>query len=259
MSASLVGKKAFITGASSGIGLACAHALAKAGAKLLLCARNQTKLEMVAAELAKQYGTQSFVLPLDVCRRSDVATALESLPAEWQAPDILINNAGLALGLEKLHENSIDDWETMIDTNIKGVLYLLRGLVPGMIGREAATVINVGSTAGRGAYPNGAVYCACKAALRIITDGLRMDTIDTPLRVSIVEPGMTETNFSNVRFHGDTERAKQVYTGLKPLTPEDVAEAVLFMATRPAHVQIHDIMMSPTHQASGGMIYRVTK
>lgn len=242
-----------ITGASSGIGEACARVFAQAGAKLILAARRKERLEQLADELSKN-GSSVYVLALDVSDRTSVESALSNLPESWSAIDILINNAGLSRGLNKFQEGDFQDWEEMIDTNIKGLLYLTRCIVPGMISRGRGHIINLGSTAGHQTYPNGNVYCATKAAVRVISEGLKQDLLGTPLRVSSVDPGLVETEFSQVRFRGDSDRAKQVYQGLTPLTPTDVADVILFCATRPAHVNISEILLMPTDQA-GSMLF----
>lgn len=241
-----------ITGATSGIGAACARVFAQAGAKLILAARRQERLDQIADELSKLASVH--LLQLDVCDRSSVESALSTLPASWSSVDILINNAGLSRGLDKLQEASFQDWEEMIDTNIKGLLYLTRFVVPGMVSRGRGHVVNLGSTAGHQTYPGGNVYCATKAAVRVISEGLKQDLLGTPVRVSSVNPGLVETEFSNVRFRGDTERAKQVYQGLTPLTPADVADVVFFCVTRPPHVNISEVLLMPTDQA-GSMLF----
>jgi 3-hydroxy acid dehydrogenase/malonic semialdehyde reductase len=245
-----------ITGASSGIGEACARVFARVGAKLILVARRQERLEQLAEQLNKEYACKLHLIPLDVSDRSLVQSTLDNLPSSWSAVDILINNAGLSRGLDKLHEASIQDWEEMIDTNIKGLLYMTRAIVPGMVSRAKGHVINIGSIAGHQTYPGGNVYCATKAAVKSISEGLKQDLLGTPVRVSSVDPGMVETEFSNVRFHGDTERAKKVYQGLTPLTPDDVADVVFFCATRPPHVNINEVILMPTDQASVTQVNR---
>ncbi|MBW4545169.1 MAG: SDR family oxidoreductase [Symplocastrum torsivum CPER-KK1] len=247
-----------ITGASSGIGEACARVFAQAGAKLILTARRQERLEQLADQLSKTYACELHLLPLDVSDRTQVQTTLESLPASWQEVDILINNAGLSRGLDKVHEASIQDWEEMIDTNIKGLLYMTRSLLPGMVSRGRGHVINIGSIAGHQTYPGGSVYCATKAAVKSISEGLKQDLLGTPVRVSSVDPGMVETDFSNVRFRGDTERAKKVYQGVTPLTPDDVADVIFFCATRSPHVNINEVILMPTAQASATQVSRQT-
>lgn len=243
-----------ITGASSGIGAACARVFAQAGAKLILVARRRERLEELAAELGK-FATP-YLLPLDVRDRSGVESALSTLPESWASVDILINNAGLSRGLDKLHEGSIQDWEEMIDTNIKGLLYFTRQIVPGMLSRGRGHVVNLGSIAGHQTYPGGNVYCASKAAVKAISEGLKQDLLGTPVRVTSVDPGMVETEFSAVRFHGDTERAKKVYQGVTPLTPEDVADVIFFCVTRPAHVNISEVILLATDQANATLVHR---
>lgn len=243
-----------ITGASSGIGSATARVFAQAGAKLILTARRQARLEQLADELGKEFASSTHLLSLDVRDAIAVESAISNLSADWSSIDILINNAGLSRGLEKLQAGSIQDWEEMIDTNIKGLLYLTRAIVPGMISRGRGHVVNLGSTAGHQTYPNGNVYCATKAAVRVISEGLKQDLLGTPVRVSSVDPGLVETEFSQVRFRGDTERAKKVYQGLTPLTPTDVADVIFFCATRPPHVNISEVLLMPTDQA-GSMLF----
>ncbi len=249
-------KTVFITGASSGIGKACAYRFAKEGAKLLLCARRKERLDSLAGELEKMYGTEIHVFQLDVRDRQQVEIALETLPSEWKSIDILVNNAGLASGFSKLHEGLIDDWEEMIDTNIKGLLYVTRKIIPWMIENGRGDIINIGSIAGHEVYPNGNVYCASKHAVEALTRGIRMDLLGTPLRVATVDPGMVETEFSIVRFHGDKEKADKVYKGLKPLSGEDIADAVFYCASRPPHVQIAEIIIFPTAQRAATMAHR---
>ena len=244
----LIDATVLITGASSGIGAACAAAFATAGARLVLCARRRDRLEAIAADL----DTEAELLELDVRDRDAVATALGSRADI----DVLLNNAGLASGFAPLHEGDPDDWDRMIDTNVKGVLHVTRAVVPGMAARGRGHVINLGSIAGAETYPNGAVYCASKAALDRITTGLRMDLLGTGIRVSTVDPGLVETEFSVVRFHGDADRAAQVYEGMKPLTPDDVADTVVWVADQPPHVQIAQVVMMPTDQASATRMAR---
>lgn len=203
-------KTVLITGASSGIGEGCARKFASEGARLILNARSTDKLERLAEELKERYGTESYIMPFDVRDRETAAAALEALPTEWKSIDILINNAGLAVGVEKEHEGSLEEWDIVIDTNIKALLSMTRLVVPGMIERGRGHIINIGSIAGDAAYPGGSVYCATKAAVKALSDGLRIDLVDTPLRVTNVKPGLVETNFSVVRFRGDQERADNV-------------------------------------------------
>jgi 3-hydroxy acid dehydrogenase/malonic semialdehyde reductase len=253
----LKNKIVFITGASSGIGRSCAFAFAEQGAKLLLCARRSDRLEKVRNDLeAKFPGIVIHTFELDVRDREAVDEMLSSLPEEWKQIDILVNNAGLSRGLDKLQDGSIDDWEEMLDTNVKGLLYVTRTVVPWMLTRGKGHIINIGSIAGHEVYPRGNVYCASKFAVDALTKGLRLDLVDTPLRVSTVDPGLVETEFSMVRFHGDEERAKTVYKGFTPLSPDDVAESVLWIASRPAHVQIAEIVIFPTAQGSAAVVNR---
>jgi 3-hydroxy acid dehydrogenase / malonic semialdehyde reductase len=245
-----------ITGASSGIGEACAYAFAEVGARLILTARRSPRLEALKTQLEQQFNADVVVLSFDVRDRASVTTALESLPPQWQSIDILINNAGLSRGLDKLYEGDIQDWEEMIDTNIKGLLYMTRAIAPGMVARGRGHVINLGSIAGHETYPKGNVYCATKAAVRAISEGLKQDLLGTPVRVSSVDPGLVETEFSQVRFHGDTDRAKTVYAGMNPLTARDVAEVIVFCATRPAHVNISELLVLPTAQSGATLVDR---
>ncbi|GAB1542347.1 SDR family NAD(P)-dependent oxidoreductase [Scytonema sp. NUACC21] len=252
---SLENQIVLITGASSGIGAACAKLFANAGAKLILAARRLERLQ----ELVETLDTTSVevhLLQLDVRDVTAVESAISSLPPSWYDIDILINNAGLSRGLDKVHEASIQDWEEMIDTNVKGLLYLTRYVVPGMVSRDRGHVVNIGSIAGHQTYPGGNVYCATKAAVKAITEGLKQDLLGTSIRVSSVDPGMVETEFSEVRFHGDTERAKKVYQGVTPLTPNDIADVVLFCVTRPAHVNINEVILMPVDQASATLVNR---
>jgi len=252
----LTNKIVFITGASSGIGRSCAEYFAREGARLLLAARRQNLLNELADQLKQKYGAEIHYFKLDVSKHNEVATQLEALPEQWKDIDILINNAGLARGFSKLHEGSIGDWEEMINTNIKGLLFVTRYVVPGMVQRGSGHVINIGSIAGKEVYPNGNVYCATKHAVDAITKGLRIDLLGTPIRVSTVDPGMVETDFSYVRFHGDKSKANAVYEGVDPLTADDIADAVLWVASRPPRVQIAEITMFPTAQRSSMHISR---
>jgi 3-hydroxy acid dehydrogenase / malonic semialdehyde reductase len=245
-----------ITGASSGIGEACAHVFAESGARLILTARRSPRLATLKTQLEQQFNTDIVLLTFDVRDRPSITTALDSLPPEWQAIDILINNAGLSRGLDKLYEGNIQDWEEMIDTNVKGLLYMTRAIAPGMVARGRGHVINLGSIAGHETYPRGNVYCATKAAVRAISEGLKQDLLGTPVRVSSVDPGLVDTEFSQVRFHGDTERAKTVYADMVPLTAQDVAEVILFCATRPAHVNVSEVLVLPTDQSGATLVHR---
>jgi NADP-dependent 3-hydroxy acid dehydrogenase YdfG len=252
----LKGKIVFVTGASSGIGAATALAFAAEGARLLLAARRMDKLAAVA-EAALQRGAEAVhTFSLDVRNRNAVAKAIAALPAEWAAIDVLVNNAGLSRGREKLYQGNIDDWEEMLDTNVKGLLYVTRAVVPGMVERGRGHVITLGSVAGEMTYPDGAVYCASKAAAHAINDGLRMDLLGTPIRVTSVNPGMVETEFSLVRFHGNQEQAAKVYKNITPLTSEDVADAIVWAATRPEHVNIARIGLTSVDQANSLLFHR---
>ena len=246
----------FITGASSGIGKACAIRFAESGARLILAARRKDRLQELAADLNKKHGTESLLVELDVRDGKAVGLAVANLPDAWQQIDILVNNAGLSRGLDKLQDGKLDDWDEMIDTNVKGLLYVTRAVLPGMIARQRGTVVNIGSIAADEIYPKGNVYAASKAAVDALTRGLRMDVVDTPIRICSVDPGLVETEFSEVRFRGDKARAMVTYQGFRPLKPEDVAEAVLFCATRPSHVQIGRMTMYPTDQASTTLVNR---
>ena len=245
-------KIVLITGATSGIGLACARKFAANGDKLILTGRNEQRL----AEIKKELDTEVITLAFDVRNREEAEKQMCSLPADWQNIDVLVNNAGLALGLEPEYEGDLDDWETMIDTNIKGLLTMTRLVVPGMVKRNNGHIINVGSVAGDAAYAGGNVYCATKAAVKALSDGLRIDVADTAIRVTNLKPGLVETNFSNVRFRGDNERAANVYKGIKPLTGDDIADIAVYAANAPAHVQIAEVLILATHQASGSVIVR---
>ena len=249
-------KIALITGATSGIGAACARKFAGAGYDLIITARHEDQLSVMAAELIQCFGVQVLPCCFDVRDLAAVKRALDSLPMAWRDIDVLINNAGLALGLEPEYAGDFTDWETMIDTNVKGLLYMTRLVVPGMVERQKGHVINVGSVAGDAAYAGGAVYCATKAAVKALSDGLRIDLVHTPVRVTNLKPGLVETNFSKVRFHGDTERAANVYKGITPLTGDDIADVALYAVQAPAHVQIAEVLILATHQASGSVVYR---
>ena len=248
-------KVVLITGATSGIGLACARKFAENGDKLILTGRNESRLAEIKKELIAK-GSDVLTLTFDVRDREKAAKCIETLPAEWQETDVLVNNAGLALGLEPEFEGNLDDWETMIDTNIKGLLTMTRIVVPGMVQRNRGHIINVGSVAGDAAYAGGNVYCATKAAVKALSDGLRIDVANTAIRVTNLKPGLVETNFSNIRFHGDNDRAANVYKGITPLTGEDIADVAVYAANAPAHVQIAEVLILATHQASGSVIVR---
>ena len=248
-------KIALITGATSGIGRACALKFAEGGYDVIITARREILLASLAREIRGK-GVEVKPLVFDVRDAEAAKQAIDSLDSRWSKIDVLINNAGLALGLDKLYEGDAEDWNTMIDTNIKGLLTMSRLVVPGMAGRNSGHIINIGSVAGDAAYANGNVYCATKAAVKTITDGLRIELAHTAVRVTNVKPGLVETNFSNVRFHGDDARAENVYKGIKPLTGEDIADVVFYAASAPAHVQIAEVLVLATHQASGSLIHR---
>ena len=247
-------KTILITGASSGIGAGCAKKFAMHGARLILNARSTDRLESLAQELKDKYSAECYVMPFDVRDRNAAAAALEALPDEWKAIDVLINNAGLAVGVDKEHEGSLEEWDVVVDTNIRALLSMTRLVVPGMVERGCGHIINIGSIAGDAAYPGGSVYCATKAAVKALSDGLRIDLVDTPLRVTNVKPGLVETNFSVVRFRGDKEKADNVYKGIKALTGDDIAEVVYFAASAPEHMQIAEVLVMPTNQATGTIV-----
>lgn len=248
-------KVVLITGATSGIGLGCARKFAANGDRLILTGRNEQRLAEISDELTGK-GSQVLTLAFDVRDREAARKAVESLPTKWQEIDVLVNNAGLALGLEPEYEGSMDDWETMIDTNVKGLLTMTRLVVPGMVARNSGHIINIGSVAGDAAYAGGNVYCATKAAVKALSDGLRIDVANTAVRVTNLKPGLVETNFSNIRFHGDSDRAANVYKGIKPLTGDDIADVAVYAANAPEHVQIAEVLILATHQASGSVIVR---
>jgi NADP-dependent 3-hydroxy acid dehydrogenase YdfG len=256
MPLSLKNKIVFITGASGGIGAATALEFARLGAKLLLCARSLDKLQATETALRTAGAADVHCFQLDVQKRDSVKETLAQLPAAWSEVYLLVNNAGLSRGLNKMYEDDIDNWEEMIDTNVKGLLYVTRAIVPGMVERGSGHVINIGSIAGHFAYPNGGVYCATKAAERFLSDGLRIDLNGTPVRVTSIDPGMVETDFSRVRFRGDAERAAKTYANIDPLQAEDIAEAIVWSATRPLHVTIQTVVLTPTAQANPFVITR---
>lgn len=253
---SLKNKVVFITGASSGIGASCAVQFAQQGAKLLLAARRIERLDAFAEGLGKKYSVDVKTLQLDVRSRKEVESTVSALPDTWGRVSVLVNNAGLASGLATLQEGDVDDWEKMIDTNVKGLLYVTRAVVPGMIERGEGHIINIGSIAANEFYPKGNVYCATKAAVNALTNTLRLDLNGTSVRVSTVDPGLVETEFSVVRFHGDKERADKTYEGITPLTADDIADAVMYCATRPPHVNIQQVVLTPTDQASTTIVHR---
>ncbi len=246
-----------VTGATSGIGEACARLFAQHGARVLICGRRADRLAQVHATLLAS-GAEAHWFALDVRNQRDVAAAIAALPEAWQTIDVLVNNAGLSRGLDPVQDGNLQDWEEMIDTNLKGLLYVSRAVLPSMVARGSGHVINIGSIAGHEVYPKGNVYCATKHAVAALTKGMQLDLLGTGVRVTTVDPGMVETEFSMVRFHGDTNRASAVYNGLVPLTPDDVADAVLYCATRPAHVSVHEMVLMPSAQASATMAHRTT-
>jgi hypothetical protein len=253
---SLQGKIVLITGASSGIGRSTAIAFAREGCRVIICARHLEPLEELRQTLTAAGAPAVHIFQLDVQKRADVEAAIANLPTEWKGIDILVNNAGLSRGLAKIYEDDPQNWEEMIDTNVKGLLYVTRSVVPGMVAQGHGHVINLGSTAAYITYANGAVYCATKAAEKSISEGLKIDLMGTPIRVTSIDAGMVETNFSKVRFRGDDERAAKVYQNITPLQPEDVADAIVWAASRPAHVNIHTVVMTTIDQANSTVFHR---
>jgi 3-hydroxy acid dehydrogenase/malonic semialdehyde reductase len=252
----LKNKIIFITGATSGIGEACAHAFAKLGARILLCARRYDQLKKISKQIQDQYQVDVYYFTCDVRDQVQVQTQLSDLPSEWKDIYLLLNNAGLAAGLDTIQDADTQDWEDMINTNVKGLLYVTKFILPTMIAKNLGHIINIGSIAGHETYSKGVVYCATKQAVNVISNGLRMDLSGTSIRVSSVDPGAVETNFSYVRFKGDAARATKVYEGFDPLVAEDIADAVVYCATRPAHVNISEMVVMPTAQATATMISR---
>ena len=248
-------KTVLITGATSGIGLGCARKFAQNGDRLILTGRNEQRLKESCKERTEK-GAEVLTLAFDVRNREVAEKLMTELPEEWKKIDVLVNNAGLALGLDPEYEGNLDEWETMIDTNIKGLLTMTRLVVPGMVERNSGHIINIGSVAGDAAYAGGNVYCATKAAVKALTDGLRIDVINTAIRVTNLKPGLVETNFSNVRFRGDNERADSLYRGIKPLVGDDIADVAVYAANAPEHVQIAEVLILATHQASASMVVR---
>lgn len=252
----LEGKIVLITGASSGIGESCAKKFAELKTNLILTARRKEKIDRLSEELSYKNKIKILTAKLDVRNFDEVKSFYDSLPDEWKNIDILLNNAGLARGFDKFYEGKIEDWEEMIDTNVKGLLYVSRVVVPKMVERKTGHIINIGSTAGHEPYPMGNVYVATKFAVKALSQSFRIDVLEKGIKVTSIDPGMVETEFSKVRFRGDETRAKKVYEGLKPLTPDDVADAVIFAATRPKHVNINQIILTPLAQASSNFVYR---
>lgn len=249
-------KTVLITGATSGIGEATARLLAKEGMKLILCGRREDRLAKLREELNKITETQ--ILTFDVRKRDAVFKAIGSLTDDWKKIDVLVNNAGNAHGYDPIQEGNMDDWDAMIDINVKGLLYVSKAILPGMIIRKGGHIVNVGSIAGKEVYPKGNVYCASKYAVDAISSGMRIDLNSYGIKVSEVNPGLVETEFSLVRFKGDKEKAWDVYKGLKPLSGEDVADVIRFMVTRPSHVNISDVIIFPVSQASASVVHRET-
>jgi len=245
-----------VSGATSGIGASCAKKFAAAGCRVILCGRRSERLSEFKKNLVSQYGENFLTLSFDIRNRDEVFNAIQSLPDDWKAVDVLVNNAGLALGLHPLQDGNIGHWEQMIDTNIKGLLYLTKAVVGQMIDRKIGHIINIGSIAGRQAYANGNVYCATKAAVDSLSQSMRIDFLPYNIKVSQVAPGAVETEFSLVRFEGDQERAVNVYKGYQPLSPDDVADAIFYLASLPPHVNVNDMLLMPTAQACAGIIHK---
>ena len=249
-------KIVFISGATAGIGKATAHILASEGCDLIITGRRKESLKSLADELGEKYGIKCLTLPFDIQNRDEIVEAIDSIPEKWSEIDILVNNAGLAAGLDTVHEADWEDWEQMINTNVKGLIYLTRLITPGMVKRESGHVINITSIAGKEVYSKSSVYCATKHAVDAFTKGLRIDLVPYNIKVSAIAPGAVDTEFSIVRFKGDKQRAADVYKGFDPLIAQDIAEAVLFVITRPAHVNINDMLIMPTAQANTTTLIR---
>ena len=256
MSLDLKGRTVLVTGASSGIGAACAEVFADAGCRLVLAARRLDRLEVMAQRLRREHDSEVLVGTLDVRDRLAVDAWVEGLDPAWSDIDVLVNNAGLARGLSTIHEGDINDWEEMIDTNVKGLLWVTRAVLRGMVARGSGHVVNIGSIAGHETYPGGNVYCASKHAVTAIGRALNIDVLGTGVRVSSVDPGLVKTEFSEVRFHGDRRRADAVYYGLEPLSGRDVADAVFFCATRPPHANVREMILMPSAQAAAVHLHR---
>jgi len=249
-------KTALITGATSGIGGACAHLFAQQGYQLILVARRENVLEKAAKHLADKYAVAIKTVIADVRDNITLSAALAALPEDWKKVDVLINNAGLSQGLDPIDKGDTDDWDTMIDTNVKGLLYVTKIVAGWMVNHQKGHIINIGSIAGKEVYPNGNVYCATKHAVDALNKGMRMDLLPHGIKVTAINPGMVETEFSVVRFKGDEERAKKVYDGMEPLLAQDIAEAIWFAVSRPAHVNINDMLIMPSAQASATLVQR---
>ncbi|MFO7938375.1 MAG: SDR family oxidoreductase [Bacteroidales bacterium] len=243
-------KIALVTGATSGIGEATARKLAQEGYHVIVTGRRKERLENLSADLTSNFNTEALPLTFDIRERSQVKQVFQDLPEKWKNIDVLINNAGLASGLHHFDEGNVDDWERMIDTNVKGLLYISRAIAPQMVTRGAGHIINIGSTAGKEVYEKGNVYCATKHAVDALTKGMRIDMLKHNIKVTSIDPGMVETEFSEVRFHGNKEKAEKVYQGFTPLHAEDIAETIAFVLSRPEHVCLNDIVMTATRQAN---------
>ncbi len=249
-------KTVLITGATSGIGLACAEIFAKNNHRLILTGRRKQRLEKIQKQLTEKFAIRILLLNFDIRDQQQVQSAIDTLPPEWKNIDILVNNAGLAVGFDPIQTGVLDDWERMIDTNIKGLLYISRAVLPGMIERKSGHIINIGSIAGKEVYPNGNVYCATKHAVDALTKGIRIDTVKYGIKVTQIAPGAVETEFSVVRFKGDQQKADHVYEGFEPLHPENIAEVAYFTTTLPGNVNINDLVIMPTAQASATILHK---
>jgi NADP-dependent 3-hydroxy acid dehydrogenase YdfG len=252
----LKGKIVFITGASSGIGKATATAFAKLGANLILAARRIDRLNEISSDLKKKYKIKTYLIKLDVRSYIAVKKEVSNLPSKWKKIDILINNAGLSRGLNKIQDGVLSDWEEMLDTNVKGLLYISKEVISLMLKNKSGHIINIGSVAGHEVYIGGNVYCASKHAVDALTKGMRMDLVDTPVKISTIDPGLVNTEFNLVRYHGDKKRADNTYTGMQPLTPENVAEAIEFIATRDDNINVAEMIIMPKAQASSMVVHR---
>ena len=249
-------RKIFVTGATSGIGLECARAFAQDGDNVLIAGRRADRLAAIKEDFEQQYGVRVDTLVLDVSKREDVESKVKSAIEAFGGIDVLVNSAGLAQGLDPFQDSTVEDAVTMINTNVLGLLYVTKAVLPFMIDKNEGHIVNMGSTAGIYAYPNGAVYCATKAAVKTLSDGIRMDTIATDIKVTTIQPGIVETPFSEVRFHGDAERAKSVYAGIEAVQPEDVADVVLYVTNQPKRLQISDVTIMANQQAAGFMVHK---
>lgn len=247
---------ALITGATSGIGKATAIKLAENNYNIIITGRRRELLETLKTEIENKHGTEVIVLSFDIRKKEEVDAAIDNLTGKWKQTDVLVNNAGLAAGLDYFHEADMNDWEQMIDTNIKGLLYISRKITPAMVQQKAGHIVNIGSISGINVYAKGSVYCSTKFAVRALTEGMRIDLVEHGIKVTAINPGAVDTEFSAVRFKGDSDRAKQVYKGFTPLYAEDIAEAVWFAISRPAHVNINEMLVMPTAQANGAVFHR---